>query len=79
MSVTMTKKRHEVQRIPTVQEPPKERRYTPPTCSACTELRRQTGKESANYTEVYGHSYAAGVLIRYCRCKFCNHTWKVLG
>lgn len=41
-------------------------------CVMCTEHRLHAGR--MNYTEIY----AKRGEVRYCRCKVCGHTWKVL-
>ena len=51
---------------------PKARRYSPPSCSACTALR----PEGKDFTEVYSTKREGEYVFRYCRCKFCGNTFK---
>jgi len=44
------------------------RTFTAKPCSVCTALR----EPDTNFTRVY----ASRGNIRYCRCSFCNNTWK---
>lgn len=50
----------------------KAKRYSPPGCSACAAI-RPAGK---NYTEVYNTRKEGGYRFRYCRCRYCGHTFK---
>lgn len=48
------------------------RRYAPPQCSACTAI-RPAGKD---YTSVYAVKRDTEFTIRYCKCGYCNNTFK---
>ena len=55
--------------IVTGQQPrARSRTFTAKPCTLCTALR---GKDT-NYTRVY----ATRDRVRYCRCEYCNNTWK---
>ena len=47
---------------------PRSRTFTAKPCSVCQALR----EPNTNFTRVY----ASRGNIRYCRCSFCNNTWK---
>lgn len=49
------------------------KRYTPPNCSLCTELRP---KPTDNYVEVHTTRREDGHIVRYCKCGFCRNTFK---
>ena len=53
---------------------PVPKRYTPPNCSLCTELRP---KREESYVEVKSTQRQEGFIFRYCRCGFCGNTFKV--
>lgn len=61
-----------VKRIEVI-EPPKPRvtSFVPRPCSACTALREE-GSNYSRVTSTQGN-------IRYCKCGFCNNTWKEQG
>ena len=74
MGAIMAKKRQRVEHKPTpvVETVPQPKRYTPPHCSMCTEV-RPTGKD---YTSVYAVRRETEYTIRYCKCAFCGNTFK---
>lgn len=47
---------------------PVSRRFVPNDCSMCEE-RRPKNKS-------YSYVYWTRERVRYCKCKFCGHTWK---
>ena len=49
------------------------KRFTPPNCSACTELRPDPHK---SFVFVYHTKRERGFVIRYCKCEFCGNTFK---
>ena len=49
------------------------KRFTPPNCSLCTELRPDPNK---SYVTVYHTRREGGFVIRYCKCGFCGNTFK---
>ena len=49
------------------------KRYVPPNCSICTELRP---KPDLSYVTVYHTRREDGFVYRYCKCSFCNNTFK---
>lgn len=49
------------------------KRFVPPNCSLCTELRPDTTK---SYVTVYHTKREHGFVIRYCKCGFCGNTFK---
>lgn len=55
-----------------VEEAPKPRLYSPPACSACTNLR----PANTNYSEVYCTNRTDNAVYRYCRCRFCGNRFK---
>jgi hypothetical protein len=61
----------EVEAHHVVQLQPK--RYTPPNCSMCTELRP---KPDLSYVTVYHTRREDGYIFHYCKCSFCNNTFK---
>lgn len=56
-----------------VVEIPKPKRYSPKNCSGCTALRP---KESDNYVSVYHTRRESEFVFHYCKCSFCNNTFK---
>jgi hypothetical protein len=51
------------------------RRYVPPQCTMCTELR---GDDTNDYTRVVSTQRETGLIVRYCKCGFCGNTFKAL-
>ena len=49
----------------------KERRFVPPDCSTCLNLRKDKSKQ---YTRVYATKRVGNVITRYVRCDYCGHT-----
>jgi len=47
---------------------PRSRTFTAKPCSVCAALR----EPDTNFTRVY----ATRDSVRYCKCTFCNNTWK---
>jgi hypothetical protein len=47
---------------------PRSRTFTAKPCTLCTALR----EPDTNFTRVY----ASRGNVRYCRCTYCNNTWK---
>jgi len=47
---------------------PRSRTFTAKPCSVCQALR----EPDTNYTRVY----ASRGNVRYCKCTYCNNTWK---
>jgi len=76
--LTMSKKRRpdsRIERQPDVRTEEvavQPRRYTPPCCSICTGLR----PAGTDYVSVYTTRNEGEYFIRYCRCGFCNNTFK---
>lgn len=52
---------------------PVPRRYMPPQCTLCTELR---GNDASDYTRVVSTRREEGFVVRYLKCTFCNNTFK---
>jgi hypothetical protein len=62
-------KPQEVSVIVTGTQPrPRSRTFTAKPCSVCTALR----EPDTNFTRVY----ATRDRVRYCKCTYCNNTWK---
>ena len=73
MGAMMTKKqRQRIEHKPQPVEELQPRRYAPPQCSVCTELRPQ----GTDYTSVYAVKRDNEYTIRYCKCAFCGNTFK---
>ena len=49
------------------------KRYSPPNCSMCAALRP---KPELSYVSVYHTRQEDGYILRYCKCGFCNNTFK---
>lgn len=49
------------------------KRYVPPNCSCCTALRP---KPDISYVSVYHTRREDGYILHYCKCGFCNNTFK---
>lgn len=49
------------------------KRYSPPNCSACTALRP---KPEDNYVDVHTTRREDGYIVRYCKCRYCNNSFK---
>jgi hypothetical protein len=52
---------------------PVPKRYTPPNCSACQNLRP---KAEQSYVSVYHTRREAEFVFHYCKCGFCSNTFK---
>jgi len=44
-----------------------------PECTMCPEWRKKLGRE--NQTMIYAQKGA----VRYCKCRVCGHTWKIIS
>jgi formate dehydrogenase maturation protein FdhE len=70
----MSKKQHERKtesqsQVPTIIEPrARSRTFTAKPCTLCSALR----DPNTNFTRVY----ATRDRVRYCKCTYCNNTWK---
>ena len=55
----------------------KAKRYTPPNCSRCTQTRADAGYAPNVSFVIVTHTFRqTGYIFRYCKCKFCNNTFK---
>jgi len=72
--VARKKKKAEPEQAVVAPAPVPRSRFLPSDCSLCKRLRLDKG-DMASYARVY----ATAGRIRYCKCGFCNNTWKELG
>lgn len=63
----MPKRRKRAKQVQAAAEVLKPRAFVPRACTSCTALR----PPNTSYSVVYGKVGR----VRYCRCKFCQHTW----
>ncbi len=73
--ITMTKKQKRrmqaLEQTQQVERQPEPRRYDPPPCSTCAELR-----EGKNYSRVSRTIQQGQKILRYSRCEFCGNSFK---
>ena len=55
------------------QPKPRLKKYVPPDCSVCVALRPDP---EASYVYVYHTERQGANICRYCKCGFCNNTFK---
>lgn len=74
---TMTKKRRRTAQqaasAPQSEPPPKPKKFAPSPCPSCVALAK-----GENYSEVYATVKHEGTVIRYCRCRLCRNTFKMV-
>lgn len=51
----------------------KPKKYQPRNCTNCTTKRPNPAD---NFVIVYHTTRQDGYIYRYCKCRFCNHTFK---
>ena len=49
--------------------------FVAPACKQCEAIR----PDGTNYTRVYNTHRSTKVVVRYCKCHYCNNTFKVVS